>query len=184
MLLEYSCYDYLRYPICKLTESGNRWTSNQTGPRVADGGILLESIPVLKRNNFVIRLGIVRGFLKFLSSPKILTFRHLMDLVQINPHHSKTASACQVEVHSRSNIMAVLIQEPWIDKKARCGLDINGYMLYNYAIMIFGKIPNTEEEETTEVTDLVSRGKKGKILPNRVEIRQIVMKIVEWRLRN
>ena len=53
-----------------------------------------------------------------------------MDLVQINLHHSKMATASLVDFISRSNIVAALIQEPWIDKDGTiCGLNINGFVL-------------------------------------------------------
>lgn len=57
-----------------------------------------------------------------------------MDLVQINLHHCKTATACLVDLISRSNIAAALIQEPWIGKDGTiCGLNVKGFALCHKA---------------------------------------------------
>lgn len=53
-----------------------------------------------------------------------------MDLVQINLHHSITATARLVDLINRSSIVAALIQEPWVDDNGTvCGLNVPGFKL-------------------------------------------------------
>ena len=55
---------------------------------------------------------------------------NLMNFVQINLHHSRTASVALVDLLSRSNIVCALIQEPWVDNKFKiCGLNIKDFVL-------------------------------------------------------